>query len=365
MRNLVASRGFLSIVVAAIIAALAASFYVITTDPLQKKLSYCALMPDSIGLYIGNHVTVRGIPVGAVTGIRPEGTGVRVDFDIAPSFPLYGDVTATTVSDTIVADRDLAVLGEPTAQNKWQSNTCITKTFTPKSLTESLSAFSKLAGELGGDGSPGNDEIRKGVAAIDAATSGTGPRLNELINQLGAVLHSPDAAIGHIGDLIDAMASITKAMAYNWEDIKVAIVNAEPGIDMINTVWNTVSEIMDSLVLVFPWFNSITLEYGRPIFNFLDAVGPSFNQIAAQVGTLQQLVDMIPPIVDAFERVTDPATGQIRLTYAQPKVALSQPLADMICARANAETPSHCHTTDSGLAHVDLVPLILGMAGAR
>lgn len=38
---------------------------------------YCAFMPDTIGLYVGNPVTQMGYPIGKVTAITPGATQVR------------------------------------------------------------------------------------------------------------------------------------------------------------------------------------------------------------------------------------------------------------------------------------------------
>ncbi|MBL3153080.1 MlaD family protein, partial [Klebsiella pneumoniae] len=85
--------------------------------------------------YEGNQVTMRGIVVGSVTSVRNQGSGVRVDFEVDADHPVYADASATTVSDTVVADRELAVLASGTTTEPWDSGACITRTLTPKSLT--------------------------------------------------------------------------------------------------------------------------------------------------------------------------------------------------------------------------------------
>ncbi|MCU1639970.1 MAG: mce8D [Nocardia sp.] len=364
MKRILATRGFVSVAGAAVLAAVVVLGYFVVANPTRPTRSYCAIMPDAVGLYPHNHVTIRGIPVGAVTRIQPDGTGVRVDFDIDAEYPPHGEVSATTVSDTLLADRNLAVLGDDSAPQPWPTGQCITKTFTPKSLSESLGAFSKLSHELGDGDTPGSPRIQQSVAAVEAATSGTGPALNTLINQLGAVLRAPDAAIGHIGALIDSIQSLADSVDHNWDDLKLMIVNAKPGVDMINSIWTTSVGLLTSMGSVFTWLNEIIREYGRPILGGMDSAGPDLKLLSAQIGTMQQLVGMIPPIVGAFQQVIDPQSGQVRVTYAQPAVALPQPNADQVCGVLNALAPGGCTDGADGLAHIPLVPLVLGVAGA-
>lgn len=365
MKRLLAAPGFVTVVGALVLAVVAVAGYLIAFEPNKKTLSYCALMPDAVGLYTGNQVTTLGIPVGTVTAIRPEGTAVRVDFEVAADHPLRGQPTATTLSDSLVADRTLAVFGEPAAQADWDRSRCLTKTFTPKSISQTLDGFSQLASQLGGGDDPAEQtRIRDGVNAFRTATADTGPRLNALIKDLAAALRQPDAAIGNIGHLIDAFASITASISINWDDIATVLVRASTGIAFINDLWGRVVQIADSLLVLLPWLNRLARDYGRPLLGALDGAVPGLRLLAANVGSLQQVVNMIPSIVDAFQQTIDPATGWPRITYAAPRVALPQEQADQICGVINAVNPGRCQG-ENGLTATNLVPLILGSVGAR
>ncbi|MET8875874.1 MlaD family protein [Nocardia sp. NPDC004604] len=365
MKRLLGSPGFVTIVGGIVIAVMAVAGYLVAFRPLEKTLGYCAIMPDAVGLYVGNHVTMLGMPVGSVTSVEPQGDGVRVDFEVNADHPLQGQVSATTVADTLVADRDLAVLGEPGGPI-WNRDACITQTFTPKSITESLSAFSRLAGELNAHGAPGEQtRIRDSVAAFQRATAGTGPAINALIKDLGTALRAPDAAIGHIGALIDAIGQISTSISTNWDDIKTALVNAGAGIAFVNEIWQKVVQLVDSLLVDLPMLNDISRRYGREILRGLDDLAPYLHLLSANVGTLHQIIDMIPALVGAFQQAIDPQSGQLKLTYAPPKVALPQQNADQICAAVNAVTPGRCRSAVDGLTAVDLATLVFGAVGAR
>src|SRR5690606_4341474 len=69
----------------------------------QSNAQYCAVMPDSIGLYVGNPVTQMGYQIGEVTSITPGTTDVRVDFSITERRLLPVDVKAIVRSTSILA----------------------------------------------------------------------------------------------------------------------------------------------------------------------------------------------------------------------------------------------------------------------
>ncbi|MCP9625264.1 MCE family protein [Nocardia otitidiscaviarum] len=366
MKRFLGSPGFTTVVGVALVVLIAVVGYLVAFQPGKRMLSYCALMPDAIGLYPGNDVTMRGLPVGVVDTVHPHGDSVRVSFRVDAGHPLRGAVTATTVSDTVLADRELEVLGDNTSEQLWDADTCITETFTPKSISRTLEAFSTLADELTGHGDPAERErLRDSVIAFDRATDGMGERLNRVIRELATALRQPDAAIGHIGDLIDAFSSIARSIALNWGDIKLALTQAGEGFDFVNQMWDRTVQIVDSLLVILPWLNRMTLAYGQPVLRGLDALVPKLRLLSAHIGSLRQLLELIPALVGAFRDTLDPETGQVRITYAPPRVALPQQLADQVCGAVNAVAPGRCRDAEHGMATVDLVPLVLGLAGAR
>jgi phospholipid/cholesterol/gamma-HCH transport system substrate-binding protein len=361
MKRILASRGFVSITGLAIVAALLTVGYLIAFDPAKRMQSYCAIMPDAIGLYVDNDVTMRGIAVGEVTRIEPQAPGVRVDFDVDAAYPLRSSVSATTVSHTLVADRNLAVLTGASGES-WDPSTCITDTLTPKSMTQMLNALGKISDELTNSGAADQTErVREGIANLDAATSGAGPRLNELIVKLASALDSPDAAIGHIGDLVGALASLSASAAVHWPDIKSMLTRFAAALDVVNNeLLLQAVALVDYLTIDLPMLNDITTMFGGPILQGLEATVPLIHFAAANVASLQQLVGMIPPLTQAFQRSRDPDSGQPSLTYMAP-TELNQSIIEQICATADSIIAAHC----ASASHINLAELIMNMAAAR
>ncbi|WP_405136615.1 MlaD family protein [Nocardia sp. NBC_01388] len=362
LHKLFASRGFVSALGVVLVGALAVVAGFVLLRPTAARIGYCAIMPDAIGLYVGNDVTLRGIKVGSVTSLRNEGSEVRVDFRIDAGHPLRGEPTATTLSDTIVADRRLALNGSTGA--RWNPGTCVTKTATPKSITQTLDAMSKLADQLDGGTDPARQNtLSAAVAEFDRATAGTGPKLNTIITQLAAALRSPDSSIAHIGSLLDTLTTLSKSVADGWGGLRQMLSGLSPILQLVNNVWDQVVQIVNSVVVILPWFNDITTKYGGPILGLLDKTVPFLDLAAAHASSLQKIIDLIPVVAGGFRTVTDPATGAIMVSYSAPRVALDQPGADQVCAAINALLPTGCTQSGNGLASTDLTTLVLGLAG--
>ncbi|WP_254854219.1 MlaD family protein [Nocardia donostiensis] len=365
LKRVLGSQAFMSIAGAVVLAAVVVVGYVVAFDPLKHTRSYCALMPDSIGLYVGNQVSMRGITVGEVTGIEPEGTQVRVDFAVDADYPVYADASATTLSDTVVADRELAVLASGKNLDHWDNTGCITNTLTPKSLTQTLTALAELSDQIGGTTDQPN-ALAGGLASLDAATAGTGQQINQLILRLGAVLESPDADIGHLAGIFDAFSSVSQKVETHWGDLKSMLTRLGPVLNQAHTELLTPGvEMFDGLRQLLPMLNDLTTILADPLIGTLDALVPLVKLLRANVGSLRDIVLTTPVLTSAFRSVTDPETGAPGLIYAPPRVAIPQRNAEQVCAAVNAVAPGQCAGADNGMVDLWLVQLVLGLAGAR
>ncbi|BAD55963.1 MlaD family protein [Nocardia farcinica] len=366
VKRLLGSQAFMSVAGVVVIAVVAVVGYVLAFEPLRRTESYCAIMPDSIGLYEGNQVTMRGIVVGSVTSVRNQGSGVRVDFEVDADHPVYADASATTVSDTVVADRELAVLASGATTEPWDSGACITRTLTPKSLTETLTALAQLSDELVGADPAQQNSLAAGLASLDRATADTGPQINELIRRLGSALKSPDADIAHLAGIFDAFSSVSKKVNQYWGDLETMLVRVGPVLDQAtDDLLVPGAQLFDALREVLPMLDDLTSLFGTEILGLLDRTVPLLKLLRANVGSLRDIVLTTPVLASAFRTAADPETGASGLTYAPPRVALPQPAAEQVCAAVEAITPGRCAGAENGLVRVDLVSLVLGTVGAR
>ncbi|MFI6867836.1 MlaD family protein [Nocardia sp. NPDC050406] len=360
-KRMLGSQAFMSVAGAVLVAVLAVVGYFIVFDPMKKTVAYTAIMPDAVGLYAGNKVTMRGIPVGTVDSVEPENGKVTVRFSVDARYPVYADAAATTVSDSIVADRNLAVLSSGKERAHWDPATPITKTLTPKSITETLTALADLSAEIQQADAP--DALGRGLSALDAATKGTGQEINDIVNKLGAAMSAPDADIAHLVGIFDSFASVAEKVEAHWGDLRSMLLRLAPALDAASTeLIGPGAVLIDRLGAVLPLINDLVVLAGDPIMNALNDAVPLVRLLRANVGSLAEVVRKMPAITAVAQAVTDPNGG---ITYGSPRVALPTPEAEQVCAAVNAVSPGQCPGAANGMVEVPLVQLMLGMAGAR
>ncbi|MFF0611022.1 MlaD family protein [Nocardia tengchongensis] len=358
-KRMLGSQAFMSVAGALLVVALAVVGYFVWFDPMKKTVAYCAVMPDAVGLYAGNKVTMRGIPVGTVDSVDSDGTKVKVTFSVDAKYPVYADAAATTVSDSIVADRNLAVLNGGKNLAHWDSSRCITKSLTPKSITETLTALADLSSQLQQAQAP--DALAHGLSGLDATTQGAGPQINEIVKKLGSALAQPDADIGHLAGIFDAFASVGEKVEQHWGDLRSMLLRLGPALNNASTeLLGPGAQLIDRLGEVLPMLNDLATIAGDPIMRALDDTLPLVRLLRANVGSLSEVVRKLPVLTNAAQNVM--GNG---ISYGSPRAALPAPQAEQVCAAVNAVTPGSCTDAADGMVHVPLVPLVLGMAGAR
>ena len=153
----------------------------------QQAVRYCAIMPDSIGLYVDNPVTQMGYPIGKIAAITPAALSVRVDFTVDNGRMLPKDVKAVSRSNSILADRSLELVGNFESGPQLPAGGCIplSRSVTPKSLSEVVGSSTTFINSINPAGS---DNVGAVVRGVDQALSKQGPGVNKLLTTTSAVV---------------------------------------------------------------------------------------------------------------------------------------------------------------------------------
>ncbi|MQY30544.1 MCE family protein [Nocardia aurantia] len=172
------------------------------------------------GLYLGNKVSVLGMPIGKVTAIRPHGTGVDVTMSVDADVPVPADAQAVTVSDSLLTDRHIELSppyrGGPALPDHAVLDLAHTKT--PVEFESLLAMADKLSASLGGDGN-GNGPVADLLTLGANTTAGNGGRLRDALSALSQALQlGPEngaATRAAITEVVTDLDALTAAAARN------------------------------------------------------------------------------------------------------------------------------------------------------
>ncbi len=177
----------------------------------RPMATHCALLSDSIGIYVGNAVTQMGYPIGEITAITAENTHVRIDFSLTEQRTLPVDVKAVLRSPSILADRSLELAGNYAGGPQLESAQCIPleHSVTPKSLSEVIGSADTFVNAIS---PPGSTNLADTVRGLDRLASNNGAAVGQLLTRSSELLGSPDAAIADIGSIVHNTAELSTAL---------------------------------------------------------------------------------------------------------------------------------------------------------
>lgn len=330
------SRRSIAGIVAIVVVAAGAFFGIRTAVPGDDTITVTAQFDNGAGLYVGNVVSVLGIPVGNVSSIDPRGMYVAVTMSIDADVDLPADAQAVAVSTSVLTDRHVELTpvyrGGRTLGN--DAVIGLERTRTPIEFDRLLAMADTLSLQLQGDGE-GDGPVARLLDAGAEMTAGQGSGIKSALGELSEALRlGPDGGArtrNELTEIIDNLASLSAAAAANDQDIRefgsaanqLSGVLAESGIGFgdtgaqINEILLQASELLQSNrgALQSTATNAETVtralaDYRREIAEFLD---------------------LTPLLMNNAYNAMDQENGGARVHAQLEKVAFDSQLVKEVC----------------------------------
>jgi phospholipid/cholesterol/gamma-HCH transport system substrate-binding protein len=331
----------------------------------QAAADYCAIMPDSIGLYAGNPVTQMGYQIGTVKSVAPSPRDVRVDFTVTDARRLPVDVKAIIRSSSILADRSLELVGNFESGLQLQAGGCVplSRSSTPKSLSEVIGSATTFVNSINPQGST---NIGDAVNELDQALHDNGIGVNRLLTTSSAVLDSPDQAISDVGSIVTNLAQLTSTVTDIREPLKQVLYDARETTPDFAAALPGAWKLMDSLPPLIGMLSDFETEIGPETQFTLDSTAVAMRKLSAHAPRIANLLNVIPPWINA-------AVNHINnhqwttLTYRPPLYRIRSPDGVATCNIMNAQLPGSCANVQGQPYAVDaaLLQYVLTLAAQR
>jgi phospholipid/cholesterol/gamma-HCH transport system substrate-binding protein len=350
MRSLgAAKRSFVATVVAisSVLGATSCS-----TSAATTANKYCAMLSDSVGLYVGNPVTQMGYPIGEIRKVEPHDTQVKVIFSLNEGRPLPQGLRAVVRSPSILADRGLELVGNYDGGPKLSPAECIplNRTATPLSIARIIGSATDFVNAINPDGST---NIGDALHGIDEAMAGQGDRANQLLTRSSRLLDNPDQAISQMGEITRNVAELTSMLRANRAPLK-QIVTDMPVIapDLVTTVHGAL-EFDAPVAELIRVVKDIELELGPELQNSLDEVGEQMRIWSPHYKGIANMLNFVPRMISGVngEPPGSLAGGIAKhlnnhlfpvLTWRPPLFRIPTPNGLLACGAMNASAPGSC-----------------------
>ncbi|MDN5857710.1 MAG: MCE family protein [Pseudonocardia sp.] len=147
-----------------------------------------AYFSNASALFEGNVVQLKGVPIGEIDTITPEGEQVRVDMTITDSsVKLPAELSAAVVSPSLVTGRNVALFPAYTGGPELADGTVIPieRTKVPLGIDDLTRTATELSKALGPEGLNEQGVLGDALTVLGRNLDGNGQAVNDTINSLG------------------------------------------------------------------------------------------------------------------------------------------------------------------------------------
>ncbi|WP_100466202.1 MCE family protein [Mycobacteroides abscessus] len=305
------------------------------------------------GLYSGDEIRVLGIPVGRIDSIKPERTGVVVEFTVSRTQKIPANVNAVVLQPALVSARVIQLTPAYSGGEVLQDGAEIPKarTITPlewddiraqsQALTDSLqpttpggvsplgAAINTAADNLRGQGSDIHDAIVKFADAISAlgdhstdifstvkhlsilltALRSSGDVLTQLNRNLAAVT-------GQLADTPEGVSRATRALSAAVDDIQGFLVDNRQS---MGTSFDKIASITSALAASLPDIKQALHVAPNSLANFTNTYNPATGAITSNT--------VFPNFANPLQFICSSVQAASRLNYQQSAKLCAQYLA--------------------------------------
>lgn len=327
----------------------------------QEKSSaeFCAIMTDSVGLYVDNSVTQMGYKIGTVKSITPGDEGVEVRFVLTEDRSIPLDVKAVIRSTSILADRSLELVGNYHSGPRLAADQCIPKdhSFTPLSISQVIGSATNLVNGISPDGS---EAIKGALGGVDAALQGNGAALNNLLTTSSELLDNPDQQIAEIGSIVRNVVQLTDMIKDNRPQLKTILQDtpavASEGVKALGGV----SGLANAIHPLSRMMNDFEEELGDDIQLALDATADSLRHASPHYKGIANMLNPVPRFVNTLSYYAN--NKELNLIRWRPplfRIQLPDGGSDalLMCGTMNASMPGSCADVNGQPHAVDVALL--------
>jgi phospholipid/cholesterol/gamma-HCH transport system substrate-binding protein len=309
------------------------------TAPTTESNRFCAILSDSIGLYVGNPVTQMGYKIGTVDSVTAENADVKVGFTLNEGRPIPAEVKAVIRSTSLLADRSLELVGNYNSGPKLTPSDCISlnRSATPKSLSEVIGSATNFVNAINPDGS---SNIADALRGIDEAAKGNGPEAAKLLTTSSALLDNPDQAITDMASITRNLVTLTGMLKANRDPLKqilqVAPLTTPDLVDAAAGAVN-VADPLPELVLAA---SDIETHLGDEIGLTMDSMEDQIRHMTPHANWIASLLNHGPRVINWLSRHVN--NHQFNVRYRPPMFRIRTPDGLALCGIMNASMPGSC-----------------------
>lgn len=320
---------------AAVLVALTAAGAGCSSIPMSLRPDTMQISADfdsAAGLFVGNEVSVLGVPVGRVDAIEQRGAFVEVRMTIEESTELPADAMAALVSPQLITNRHVELTPAYTGEGlKLTDGTHIplARTRTPVELDRILRNFEQLGASLKGDNTDGPMASRVLFPMLD----GNGDRIRETLDALAGAFEVTLANRDQISSTIVELNELTAVVAGNDQTVRDFSARLTELVTLLAEQAPGLAAVLAQVNDFIANTSTVLTENRVPLTDAVNRLVGITAQMRDNARGLTEIVDVAPLLFENLSRSVSTEHQAMRLHLLTDKSLLDNEILSTLCER--------------------------------
>ncbi|MEV5835658.1 MCE family protein [Nocardia sp. NPDC052112] len=297
----------------------------------RSTVRITAFFTNSVGLYPGDRVTLRGVAVGEIDDITPVGDRVRITMHFDASHPVAGDTHAVIVAPTLVSGRYIQLTPKRGSEPTLADGAVIPleRTAVPIEYDQIKRQVTDLATQLGPkDGDP-TGTLTRFTDATARALQGNGATLNQTLVNLSQAMRTLADGGPDLFATVRNVQAVVSALAANDNQVQ-AFVNQLAGVsNLLNDNRTQLAAALQSMQAMLPQIRTFVADNRDALTKNVANLTHITQLLVNREDDLAQILHLGPTAIDNFYNIYDPQSHSLTGNLALPD--FPDPMS-LICA---------------------------------
>lgn len=279
---------------------------------------YRAILPRTVGLYVGSQVSVLGVKVGEITGLNPQGTAVEVSFELDRGVRIPAEARAVVVAPTLVSDRRLELTPSYDSGPALPPGHEIPleRTAVPVEIDQVLAGVQELSTALGPRGANRDGALNELLQAGSRTLEGNGDRLNAAIVELSRAVGTAAGSGDDLASTLNNLAQLTRALVASDAPVRRLAVTLRKVSKSLASQRGDLVGTVDGLAIAMTEIRSLVKESGPAITRNVAGILDVTRTVLKEEQALRETLNLAPVTLQNFIGTFDPQTSALTARIA-------------------------------------------------
>lgn len=339
MKRIPIPARILAVLVVLAVAGTAAIWW--ATDRTTVRVT--AYFAGSVGLYPGDRVTLRGVPVGEVDDVAPMGDRVRIGLHFDGAHPVASDTSAVIIAPTLVSGRYIQLTPKAAGQPELRDGAVIPleQTAVPVEFDQVKKQVTDLATQLGPTEGDPTGTLTRFTNAAAGALQGNGSTLNQALTNLSAAMQTLADGGPDLYTTIRNLQVVVSALADNDQQVRIFVDQLAGVSGVLNANRTELDAALQSLNAMLPQVRTFLAEHRGALTDNVTALTEITQLLVDRQDDLAQILHLAPTAIDNFYNIYDPDSRSLTGNLALPDIPDPVSLVCALLTTVNAP-PEEC-----------------------